>query len=73
MVILLPDGETLEITTTVGGEHPHQLMVERTGLDGLHRHEITIGGRTLTSLSPAEFAALAPPPPSEGEDDLPPS
>ncbi|HEU01428.1 hypothetical protein LCGC14_0273350 [marine sediment metagenome] len=62
--ILLPSGEVLELATTEGGAHPHQLMVRRTGLDGLHGHDLTIGGVRLTSLTPAQFAEL-----EQGDDD----
>lgn len=65
VVIMLPDGEALELETDEGGEHAHQLMVARTGLDGLHDHGLTIAGRSLTSLTPAEFAALEQ---ARGED-----
>lgn len=58
--ITLPSGEVLELQTENDGAHPHQLMVMRSGLDGLHGHALTIKGRALTSLTPAEFAALAP-------------
>lgn len=55
MVELL-SGDILE--TKLGGEHSHELMVETSGFDGLHRHTLKLeDGAEVESLSPGEFVA----------------
>jgi len=57
--IKLTDGTVLK--TDLGGYHYHRNMLETTGLDGPHRHTITLpNGVKLISLTPGEFYRFFP-------------
>lgn len=44
--------------TESDGAHDHLLLVNRTGYDGIHAHTLIISGVRMTSLMPADIAAL---------------
>lgn len=55
-LVELLSGGILE--TKLGGEHSHELMVETSGFDGLHRHTLKLeDGTEVESLSPGEFVS----------------
>ncbi len=54
----LPNGQS--VFTQEDGEHDHDLLVFTTGFDGTHEHKIKISGKTLTTISPAQFVEAHP-------------
>lgn len=55
----LPDGSVAKTASEVSA-HNHDLLVRVSGFDGTHTHTLTLkDGKKITSLTAAEFAALA--------------
>ncbi|KKL96557.1 hypothetical protein LCGC14_1843270, partial [marine sediment metagenome] len=51
--------EGKEMLTESDGPHEHQLMVETSGFDGLHKHVLVLeDGTRIESVSPSEFVEM---------------
>lgn len=55
----LTDAIGVEIATESDGQHTHEVQVNATGADGVHRHVLTLpDGSTVTSMNGDDFSAM---------------